>query len=97
MAKKINRAAASDSVIQSAGNDSKQAKELENRLRFSRRVAVLLLGVIVGVIGLIGRAYYLQVKRHGYYRTRSERNRVKSQVIPPLRGNIFDRNGTALS
>ncbi len=97
MAKKINRAAASDSLMQSAGNDSKQAKELENRLRFSRRVAVLLLGVIVGVTGLIGRAYYLQVKRHGYYRTRSERNRVKSQVIPPLRGNIFDRNGTALS
>lgn len=79
------------------GNDSAQAKELENRLRFSRRVVLLLSGMAAAVAGLLGRAYYLQVTRHHYYRTRSERNRVKSQVLPPLRGNIFDRNGTALS
>lgn len=76
---------------------SQKGQALQNRLLFSRRVVVMLIAIVAGIAGLIARAYYLQVKRHDYYRTRSDRNRVKLQVVPPLRGNIFDRNGTALS
>ncbi len=81
----------------SAQQQSVRGQELNNRSLFARRVVVVMLGVIAGIATLIGRAYYLQVMRHSYYRTRSHKNRVKLQVVPPLRGNIFDRNGTALS
>ncbi len=79
------------------GHQAKRGQEIHNRLLFSRRVVVVLAGVIAGMAGLLARAYYLQVSQHNYYRTRSRKNRVKLQVIPPLRGNIFDRNGVALS
>lgn len=76
---------------------AQQGQEMQNRVLFSRRVIVVLLGVITGILGLISRAYYLQVMQNRYYRTRSKKNRVRVEVVPPLRGNIFDRNGTALS
>ncbi len=76
---------------------SRKGQELQNRSLFARRMVVVLLGVIAGIGTLLARAYYLQVIRHGYYRTRSHRNRVRLQIVPPLRGNIFDRNGTPLS
>lgn len=82
---------------QTAGSQQQRGQEMHNRLLFSRRVVVVLLAVIAGMLGLLARAQYLQVRRHDYYRTRSHKNRVKLQVIPPLRGNIFDRNGVALS
>lgn len=84
---------------QAIANDhqSRQARELQDHIRFSRRVALILLGVILGIVGLLARVYYLQIKRYSYYRTRSHKNRVKLQVIPPLRGNIYDRQGNALS
>lgn len=84
-------------TAQSENSHSAQGQELQNKVLFSRRVVVLLLAIIAGIAGLLARAYYLQVKQHKYYRTRSDRNRVKLQVSPPLRGNIFDRNGVALS
>lgn len=76
---------------------SRQGQALKNRILFSRRIIVILIAIVAAITGLISRAYHLQVTQHNYYRTRSNRNRVKLQVIPPLRGNIFDRNGTALS
>lgn len=80
-----------------SNQNSQQGQELKSRVLFSRRVIVVLLGIIAGIVGLVSRVYYLQVLRHDYYRTRSQKNRVKLQVIPPLRGNIYDRNGIALS
>lgn len=71
--------------------------EKKDQLRFLRRSLIIIIGVISGILALLSRAYYLQVMRHDYYRTRSQKNRVKSQVIPPRRGNIFDRNGVPLS
>lgn len=76
---------------------TKQTQELQDRLQFSRRVVLILLAIVAGITGLLSRAYYLQVMQHRYYRTRSQKNRVKLQVIPPVRGNIFDRHGTPLS
>ncbi|MGY0399372.1 MAG: penicillin-binding protein 2 [Ostreibacterium sp.] len=78
-------------------NQSKKAQEQQDKIRFSRRVLVILLAAVFGIVALLSRAYYLQVLRHDYYRTRSQKNRVKLQVVPPLRGNVFDRTGVALS
>lgn len=77
--------------------NSQLAQELEDKPRFARRVVVTLIAMMLGVFGLLSRVYYLQVMRHQYYRTRSRQNRVKLLTIPPVRGNIFDRNGIALS
>ncbi len=77
--------------------DSKLARELQDKPRFTRRVFITIGAMIVGILGLLSRAYYLQVMQHEYYRTRSRKNRVKLLTIPPVRGNIFDRHGIALS
>ncbi len=76
-------------------DNTQNAKKSE--VSFFRRTLVIIVGVFSGILILFSRAYYLQIMRHDYYRTRSQKNRVKLQVLPPVRGNIFDRNGFALS
>ncbi|MAS09844.1 penicillin-binding protein 2 [Salinisphaera sp.] len=58
-------------------------------------VAGAVIAVLVGV--LLFRVSYLQVLRHGYYETRSQDNRMRVQVMPPVRGLIYDRNGVILA
>ena len=58
-------------------------------------VAGAVIAVLVGV--LLFRVSYLQVLRHGYYETRSQDNRMRVQVMPPVRGLIYDRNGVVLA
>ncbi len=95
MVLKIKKKIKKKTKIEKQLDDAQHAKKVQ--LTFLRRTIIILIGVISGIGILFARAYYLQNIRHSYYRTRSQRNRVKSQVIPPVRGNIFDRNGVALS
>ncbi|MES1925812.1 penicillin-binding protein 2 [Salinisphaera sp. T31B1] len=68
----------------------------ERRLFFLRTlVAGGVLCLLVCV--LVSRVMYLQVLRHGYYETRSQDNRMRVQVMPPVRGLIYDRNGVLLA
>ncbi len=46
---------------------------------------------------LTGRLLQLQVLQHDYYSTRSDENRMRLTVIPPVRGLIYDRNGALLA
>ncbi len=46
---------------------------------------------------LTGRLVQLQVLQHDYYSTRSDENRMRLTVIPPVRGLIYDRNGALLA
>ena len=46
---------------------------------------------------LTGRLVQLQVLQHGYYSTRSDENRMRLTVIPPVRGLVYDRNGALLA
>ena len=79
-----------------AGDNAIKNHAAERRLFVARMLAAgVLLGVLVGV--LIARVAYLQVYKHGYYQTRAENNRMRVQVIPPVRGLIFDRNGVVLA
>lgn len=63
------------------------------------RVRSLLAGLlIVALTGLLmGRLVYLQVVQHEVYSTRSEKNRVRVEPLPPTRGLIQDRNGVLLA
>ncbi|WP_027966608.1 penicillin-binding protein 2 [Halomonas halocynthiae] len=63
------------------------------------RVRMLLAVVLVVLLtGLLGaRLYYLQVVQHEVYSTRSDKNRVRVEPLPPSRGLIYDRNGELLA
>jgi penicillin-binding protein 2 len=64
---------------------------------FPRR-ALLLGGAKLGLFSaLAGRLYYLQVVEAARYRTLSEDNQFNLELLPPIRGRIFDRNGVALA
>ena len=69
---------------------------LETRL-FTTRVVVALVFMVLALLGLIGRLFYLQVVQHELFTTESEDNRVKVVALPPNRGLIFDRNGVPLA
>lgn len=58
------------------------------------RRAVIFGGLqLAGMAALAGRLYYLQFVRSDEYRTLSENNRIKLQLLTPERGRILDRNG----
>ncbi len=50
----------------------------------------------VGLSVVIIRLYVIQVIKHGHYLALARENIVKSTPIPPLRGEITDRNGVVL-
>lgn len=73
-------------------------KNPEQELRIFRVRAFLAALTILVLVGLLsGRLVYLQVIQHEVYSTRSEKNRVRVEPLPPTRGLIYDRNGVLLA
>ncbi|NIC04443.1 penicillin-binding protein 2 [Billgrantia bachuensis] len=73
-------------------------KNPEQELRIFRVRAFLAVLTILLLTGLLmGRLVYLQVVQHEVYSTRSEKNRVRVEPLPPTRGLIYDRNGILLA
>ncbi|WP_415919635.1 penicillin-binding protein 2 [Tateyamaria sp. SN6-1] len=70
--------------------------EASHRL-ISRRAA-LLGGVQLAFVGALGvRMQYLQVDQADQFRLLAEENRINIRLIPPARGEVFDRNGMPLA
>ncbi|MFT5482574.1 MAG: penicillin-binding protein 2 [Halieaceae bacterium] len=69
---------------------------LESRLYGGRSLAALVFVLLLAAI-LVGQYTSLQITQYEDYRTRSERNRVQLQPVPPKRGLIYDRNGVLLA
>lgn len=64
---------------------------------FTRR-AILLGGAQLGVAGLLfGRMAWLAIAQKDKYDRLAESNRVQSQILPPRRGWIVDRNGKPIA
>lgn len=61
-----------------------------------RLIFVFLIQVFLFLVLLI-RLFCLQIFNYEKYKTLSEENRIKTFVIPPLRGHIFDRNNIQLT
>ncbi|NLS55901.1 peptidoglycan DD-transpeptidase MrdA [Hafnia alvei] len=63
---------------------------------FIRRsiIAAVMVVLLFGVLVL--NLYHLQVEEHDQYQTRSNANDIKTLPIAPVRGLIYDRNGTPL-
>ncbi|MBR9842936.1 MAG: penicillin-binding protein 2 [Rhodobacteraceae bacterium] len=65
--------------------------------RLSRR-ALLLGGAQIGFMAMLGlRMRHLQVEQADQYRLLAEENRINIRLLPPARGEIFDRNGVPLA
>ncbi len=68
----------------------------ETNLIHSRLIAlVVLLGVLAFI--LIARVWYLQIYNNERFEVLSKDNRVRLVPVPPVRGQIFDRNGKVLA
>lgn len=68
----------------------------ESQLFLGRAIVSGILVILV-VLVLAGRLFYLQVMSHEHFITLSKDNRVKLQPLPPTRGLIYDRNGITLA
>ncbi|MFD2740490.1 penicillin-binding protein 2 [Sulfitobacter aestuarii] len=65
--------------------------------RLTRRAALLGGAQLLFMGGLAARMRYLQVDQADQFRLLAEENRVNIRLIPPARGEIFDRNGLRLA
>jgi penicillin-binding protein 2 len=64
---------------------------------FTLRSIVAGVLVVVLLLAVAGRLFYLQVLRYDYYAELSQGNRVRTEPVPPSRGLILDRHGVVLA
>lgn len=64
---------------------------------FRRRVLAGLGLMLLGLLALSTRFFWLQVVEHEEFSTRARDNRVHLRHLPPARGLIYDRNGVLLA
>ncbi|BDL96949.1 penicillin-binding protein [Campylobacter jejuni] len=53
--------------------------------------------ILLFFIFLLSRVYYLSIKSNVYYEELAKQNAIKTEFLPPVRGQITDRNGTFLA
>ena len=63
----------------------------------SRRAFLLGLGKGALLTTILLRLMYLQLYKTDQYKVLAEKNRISLRFIPPLRGNILDRNDKILA
>jgi penicillin-binding protein 2 len=68
----------------------------ESQLFLGRAIASGII-VILALLVLISRLFFLQVENHQHFTTLSQDNRVKLEPLPPTRGLIYDSHGTILA
>ncbi len=64
---------------------------------FSSRLTITVIGIAILSLLLLARLVYLQIVSYGHYETLSQKNRINSLPLPPVRGLILDRNGVVLA
>ncbi|QPM91920.1 penicillin-binding protein 2 [Pseudooceanicola algae] len=74
------------------------AKDTQVSTRRIGRRTLVLGGMQLGFVGLLAwRMRFLQVDQADQFRMLAEENRINMRLIPPSRGEIFDRNGIAIA
>jgi len=61
------------------------------------RMVLSMVVVVMMVLVLFARMYYLQVVQYEHHSILAENNRIHMQSLPPTRGLIYDRNGVLLA
>ena len=73
------------------------AEVIDSHARISRR-SLILGGGMMAFAGMLGlRMRYLQLDQADQFRLLAEENRINIRLIPPARGEIFDRNGFVIA
>lgn len=65
--------------------------------RLDKRIGILILFIISMFGVIISRLFYLQIKYGDHYLIRGQKNFLRTETIPPRRGNIFDCHNTLLA
>lgn len=69
----------------------------ESAAKITRR-GLVVAAAQVGFVGLLGaRMRYMQVDQADEFRLLADENRINIRLIPPARGQLFDRNGVILA
>ena len=56
------------------------------------RIKFILILFILVWISLLVRIYYISIQSNNYYESLANSNTIKFEYIPPIRGEILDRN-----
>lgn len=64
---------------------------LQHRIKYVRAFIVVLFAII------LFRAWHMQIIKGSFYKKLAEDNRVRTVILPPLRGIIYDRKGEVLA
>lgn len=73
------------------------SESAQSATKITRR-GLIVAGVQLGFIGILGaRMRYMQVEQADEFRLLADENRINIRLIPPARGQIFDRNGTVIA
>ena len=76
----------------------RSARDTDEAARKVMRRALLLGGIQAAFVGVLGaRLRYMQVEQADQFRLLAEENRVAIRLVPPARGQIFDRNGVLVA
>ena len=65
--------------------------------RYVRCCSFLNLLVAVGILGILGKSFYLQVVQRSFWEEKGKKQAEISTEIPAYRGSIYDRQGRLLS
>ncbi|WP_136683726.1 penicillin-binding protein 2 [Falsirhodobacter xinxiangensis] len=76
----------------------RSARDTDDSSRTITRRALFMGGAMSAVVAVLGaRLRYMQVDQADQFRMLAEENRVSIRLIPPNRGQIFDRNGRLIA
>lgn len=76
----------------------RSARDSEDSARKVNRRALFLGGAMTAMFAVLGaRMRYLQVDQADEFKLLAEENRINIRLIPPTRGQIFDRNGRLIA
>ncbi|HSF63295.1 MAG TPA: penicillin-binding protein 2 [Paracoccaceae bacterium] len=76
----------------------RSARDTEDAARQVTRRSLFLGGCMTAVVGMVGlRMRHMQLEEAETFRLLADDNRISIRLIPPARGQIFDRNGKLIA
>lgn len=73
-----------------------QTYQKSKKIRFFK-IKIVLIGLFLGIIIIFLRLYHLQVHEQQNLHILGKKNCIKTEVVPPLRGNFFDTKQVLLA
>ena len=69
------------------------------RLYLQHRPRIILVNILVAslLLAVVAKLFYVQILKHELYSSQAEHQGTELQPLPAVPGNIFDRNGVALT